>query len=231
MSFSEAAYFEAIDQTWPAASYYQEQGWVFREGRGGGKRVSAASALDPEASVEFALGQFKRLKERPLFMLRKEDQGIDDKLDALGFAIVEPVDVMSSPLTMIDMDLDIYAHNTPTQSAQEIWAEGGIGDPRLAVMARADCAKSYLQIEDKAVAFVAVWRKIAMVHALEVRKSARRQGLGKKLMQLAMGWAAKEGAAELAILTVKANTPAQQLYRGMGFKDVAHYHYRLSPDV
>ena len=68
-----------------------------------------------------------------------------------------------------------------------------------------------------------------MLHALEVSKAARRQGYGKQAMEIAIEWASQQGAAELVVLTVKENFAAQHLYRGMGFKDVAQYHYRQAP--
>ena len=229
MNFDQSEYFKAIDQTWPAAKYIENDNWLFREGRGGGKRVSAASALNANASVEVALKQFNDFNKRPLFMLKDGDRAIDEALAKLDFAIIDPVDVMAIGVDNSDDDIEKFCHDAPTKIAKEIWAEGGIEKPRLDVMARAKCAKTYLQIDNGAVAFAAIWNEIAMVHALEVQRSARRQGMGKRMMQIALTWAEGQGARELVVLTVKANKPAQQLYRNMGFRDVAHYHYRQAP--
>ena len=54
---------------------------------------------------------------------------------------------------------------------------------RLNVMARTKALKTYVTINNIAVAFVAIHNAIAMVHALEVSKINQRQGFGRKIMQ------------------------------------------------
>ena len=39
--------YDTIDGTWPAARYVTDGPWLLRDGQGGGKRVSAASARAP----------------------------------------------------------------------------------------------------------------------------------------------------------------------------------------
>ncbi len=46
--------FEVVDHTWPAARRWTENGWTLRDGQGGGKRVSAATRLAPDADIELA---------------------------------------------------------------------------------------------------------------------------------------------------------------------------------
>ncbi|MEL6679458.1 MAG: GNAT family N-acetyltransferase, partial [Pseudomonadota bacterium] len=36
--------YDAVEATWPAAHMWQQDGWTMRDGAGGGKRVSAATA-------------------------------------------------------------------------------------------------------------------------------------------------------------------------------------------
>jgi len=44
----------ALAATWPAARVWQQDGWTLRDGAGGGKRVSAASADDTARAASLA---------------------------------------------------------------------------------------------------------------------------------------------------------------------------------
>jgi [ribosomal protein S18]-alanine N-acetyltransferase len=56
------------------------------------------------------------------------------------------------------------------------------------------------------------------INNIGVRREARRRGLGKKLLGLALDFGARSGAAQ-AVLEVRAgNRAAQYLYAGLGFR-------------
>ena len=50
MELTPDAIFETLDVTWPAARIEARDGWHFRAGLGGGKRVSAATATPARTS-------------------------------------------------------------------------------------------------------------------------------------------------------------------------------------
>ncbi len=114
---------------------------------------------------------------------------------------------------------------------EEIWAAGGIGPGRLAVMDRAAGPKAWLlcRAGDRAVGtgFVAVANGVAMVHAVEVLAEQRRKGAGRLAMRGAANWAARQEAEWLALAVTAANLPARALYAGLGMEEVARYHYRM----
>jgi ribosomal protein S18 acetylase RimI-like enzyme len=66
-----------------------------------------------------------------------------------------------------------------------------------------------------------------MVHALDVRDSHRRQGLGKNLLHAAANWAADQGATRLSLVVTRQNTAARALYARLGMEVVGQYHYRM----
>ena len=66
---------------------------------------------------------------------------------------------------------------------KRIWLNGGVSSARLNIMERTKVSKTFILIDNKAVAFVAIHNDIAMFHALEVLKEYRREGLAKKIMQ------------------------------------------------
>ncbi len=226
----------AIDATWPAAETRAEAGWVLRRGGGGGKRVSAASACVPGETPEIAAAEAAMATwgQAPLFRLTPEEGALDAALAAAGYALLDPVAVYAAPVAALtdpgDETARVIRVTTPLAIVEEIWAAGGIGPARLAVMARPRGAKLTLvaRIGDRAVAvaFAACDREVAMLHAVEVATRARRQGAGRMLLSGAANWAAEQGAETLALAVSEANAPARALYAGAGMTVAARYHYR-----
>ena len=99
---------------------------------------------------------------------------------------------------------------------REIWAAGGVGPRKLAVMARVAEPKTYLlgRIGDTpaACAFAACDHRIGMLQALEVAAPFRRRGLGTALTRAGAGWAAAQGATTFALAVEVANAPARAAY-------------------
>jgi GNAT superfamily N-acetyltransferase len=118
----------------------------------------------------------------------------------------------------------------PLEIMRDIWAEGGIGPARVAVMERVTGPKTGLfgRLKDQpaAAGFVALHDGIAMVHALEVRARHRRAGMGRLMMRQAAQWAARQDARYLAVICTQANDGANGLYSAMGFSCIGTYHYR-----
>jgi len=126
--------------------------------------------------------------------------------------------------------LAAFPHWPPLAIAREIWAEEGIGPARVAVMERAQGPKTVVMARTKdhpvGVAFVAVSGGIAMLHALEVRTAARRQGSANNILRVAARWALDQGASTLSLVVTEANAPARALYASLGMQVVGQYHYR-----
>jgi GNAT superfamily N-acetyltransferase len=238
MTADTADLFAAVDATWPAARMFEESNWTFREGQGGGKRVSAATVIDPSQSMDIAFAEEKMaaLEQEPLFMLRPEDEALDQELAALGYVVVDPVQLLVLPANRLT-DVPIprvttFAIWEPLAIMAEIWAKGGIGPARLNVMARAETKTAILarwNEKPAGVGFVAAHGDIAMVHAVEVLKAQRGQGVAQWIMRQAAFWAQDNGASTLAVLCTKSNVAALALYSRLGFTPAGYYHYRKKP--
>lgn len=220
-----------MEATWPPARAWQEGAFTFREGAGGGKRVSAASCTG--AWGEDDLARLEAMAE-PLVLIRPEDAALDAGLEARGWRVVDPVVAYAAPVAELTGDLPALAafpHWPPLAIAASIWADGGIGPARLAVMDRVTGAKAAIlaRHEDRSagVAFVACRGAEAMLHALEVRASQRRRGIGRTILQAAANWAARQGAERLSLVVTERNTAARALYARLGMQTVGQYHYRM----
>jgi len=189
--------FATLEATWPAALCHRLGPWLVRNGQGGGKRVSAATAtatwtLADLASAEAAM---LALGQTPLFLLRAGELALDAALAARGYRVVDPVVIYAAPCASIATPppdpMTVFAHWPPLGIAIDLWAAAGIGPARLAVMQRAMGPKTVLlgRTADRAsgVAFAAIHRQTAMLHALEVAPNLRRRGCANNILRAAAG--------------------------------------------
>ncbi|MCU0900037.1 MAG: GNAT family N-acetyltransferase [Cypionkella sp.] len=226
----------AMEQSWPPARRLQSGPWTIRDGQGGGKRVSAASAGPDWAdeAIPDAEAAMQALGQRPLFVIRAGDDLLDQALQSRGYRVVDPVVAYAAPCAQLadppPSAMAAFAHWPPLAICAELWAEGGIGPERLAVMDRVSGAKCAVLARNNdrptGVAFVATAGGIAMLHALEVRPSARRQGSAHNILRAAAVWAQQNGADTLCLVVTVANLPARNLYASLNMQVVGHYHYR-----
>jgi GNAT superfamily N-acetyltransferase len=126
--------------------------------------------------------------------------------------------------------MSAFALWPPLEIMRDLWAEGGIGPARLAIMDRVTGPKAAImgRIRDRVsgVAFVATDGPRAMLHALHVTPEQRRQGSAVNIMRKAALWARDQGATELFIAVTKHNQAANALYASLGMRIVGNYHYR-----
>jgi ribosomal protein S18 acetylase RimI-like enzyme len=60
-----------------------------------------------------------------------------------------------------------------------------------------------------------------LIEELVIDESARRQGVGRALIQAALDWARAQGCSEVEVSTDVDNTAAQAFYRQLGFESEA----------
>lgn len=239
MTLTAARLYEVVDQTWPAARRWTHGSWTLRDGQGGGKRVSAATAVGDvtDADVTQAETAMHEIGQPALFMIREDEQALDDLLAARGYDVIDPVIVYTLPIERLtDVPIPRVTAFTiwePLAIMREIWAAGGIGPARLAVMARAAVKTAvFARWNEKpgGVGFAAVHDRVCMVHAVEVPAHQRRQGVAQWIMRAAAFWGQAQGAEHIAVLCVEHNVAANALYRALGFAPAGRYHYRHKPE-
>jgi len=225
-----------IEGTWPASAKRALGPWTVRLDESGSSRVSAATAelLVNDADVPIAEDAMREAGQRPLFMIRPGDEALDEALDRRGYAIKDITHMYVAPVAEIadtrPPPVTCFAVWPPLAVQIEIWAEGGIGAGRLAIMDRAHEPKTSLlgRLDDRpaGTAYVGIAADCAMIHALEVASAHRRKGLAHYLTAAAAFWARDHGAAYLALVTTQANEAANTLYSSLGMTLVGQYHYR-----
>lgn len=224
-----------MEATWPPARCHRLGPWLLREGRGGGKRVSAATAEGDWTAADLAVAEtaMRDLGQPSLFMIRPGDERLDAALAQRGYRRLDPVVGYAAPIADLAMPvppMSTFPHWPPLEIAVSIWAAAGIGPARLAVMHRVKGARTVIlaRSHDRAVgaAFVAVSEGVAMLHALEISPVHRRQGSAQNILRAAAIWAQDQGADSLSLMVTEANAAARALYEAIGMRPVGGYHYR-----
>jgi len=236
---SAEALYQVIEETWPPAARRRLAGWMIREGRGGGQRVSATTQeSDRLPDIGVAEAAMDALGQPRLFMIRQGEAALDRALEGRGYARHDPVVLYACPTDTLTAEpvppVSAFALWPPLQVMRDVWAEGGIGPGRLAVMERARGPKTAILSRQNdrvaGVAFVAIHQRIAMIHAVEVTPALRRKGAGINIMRAAAHWAQERGAAHVSLLVRDANLAANRLYEKLSMAVVGKYHYRLKKD-
>jgi GNAT superfamily N-acetyltransferase len=214
---------------------------MLRNGAGGGKRVSAATAEGDWRPEDLSAAEkaMRMLGQDPLFMIREGEDTLDSALSARGYEIIDPVNLWLCPIgDLTDVcvpRVTAFSIWEPLAIMRDIWSAGGIGPSRVAVMERASVPKTGIfgRITDKpaGTAYCAISGGVAMVHALEIAKAHRRKGMGVWLMRQAAHWANANGAEWLSVLCTQANVGANGLYASLGMQVVGQYHYRILPNT
>ena len=230
-----APFAAAMAATWPPFALHRIGPWAVGQGAGGGKRVSAASAVGDWVPTDIVQAEVAQadLGQDKLFVIWPWDTALDAALAARGYARIDPVEGYMAPISSFapPQRMTSFPHWPPLQIACELWAAGGVSKARWAVMARVLGPKTVVlgRTADKpsGAAFVALHGKTAMIHAVEVRPSLRRKGAGGQILAAAAHWAAEQGADRLALAVTQANSGARALYTSLGMQPVGGYHYRL----
>ncbi|MCR8724854.1 GNAT family N-acetyltransferase [Frigidibacter sp. ROC022] len=228
-----------MEATWPPARRWRTGPFTLRDGQGGGQRVSAATVESAFTPAE--LDSTIAAMPEPIFQIGAgaAARALDQALEARGWRINDPVVLYLAPVPVLAAEppprVSAFALWPPLAIMRDLWAEGGIGPARLAVMERVGGPKMALlaRAGDRpaGVGFVALDDDIAMVHALHILPESRRQGAARNLMRAAAGWADRLGARWLALAVTRQNAAANGLYASLGMEIVEKYHYRIPPDA
>jgi GNAT superfamily N-acetyltransferase len=239
MTPDSAALYDVCEGTWSPARSWADGPWTLRDGAGGGKRVSAATAIGDvtESDIPSAEEAMRGMGQQPLFMIREGDDALDALLAARGYDLIDEVQLYVAPVAAL-MDKPIprvtcFVIWEPLAIMAEIWESYGIGPARLDVMERAAVKTGILarwNEKPAGAAFVGVHGGVAMVHGVVTLEHQRRQGVAQWMMRAAAFWAHRNGASHISVLCVTANAPANALYKAMGFTPVGTYHYRILPE-
>ncbi|WP_147126372.1 GNAT family N-acetyltransferase [Shimia ponticola] len=232
--------FDLIDRSWPPEAMRRDGIWVIRQDSSGSKRTMAAS-LAPGANEDTAPAEIEQaevamtaLDQPMLFQIRGPSGPLDQALGERGYRIVDPCTIYAIRAEALAAPVPhatAWSLWEPLAIQKEIWAEGGIGPGRLAIMERAGAPKTSIigRVNDRAAgaAFVSGAGSLAMIHGVETLADYRRKGVARWMMVAACNWCIENGIDWLTLITVNDNLAANALYTSIGMTPVGQYHYRI----
>jgi len=232
--------YQVMESTWPPAARRSIGPWTIRLDPSNSSRVCSATAQTPWTPQDIALAAstMRAAGQRPLFMIRAGEDALDDALAQRGYLVKDPVNIHAAAVDHIAIQrpppVTTFEVWPPLAAQAEIWAAGGIGAGRLAIMDRAPMPKTTIlgRAKDRPAGtlFAGIHGDCAMVHAVEIAPAHRRQGLARHMMVASAFWAQLQGARWLTLVATQANTGANTLYASLGMTVVGQYHYRIAPE-
>lgn len=146
-----------------------------------------------------------------------------------------PVDESEAIVQVADLsggravDPDVVV--APTASDAWLAGYGHVDDPEPArAVLEGPATVGFVALGSPALAIgrVTVAGEWAGLSCIEVKPHARRQGLGRRIVETALAWAETHGADKAYVQVAPDNGPALGLYRSFGFTDHHRYRYLVS---
>ena len=240
---------ETLVAGWRPLQRLDADGFAILRSRGITRRAHSILALDvptDPAALEAALDRVETLVamtgEEPVHrILDDHAPALEEMLAARGREPAGYSEIWELPLTGARLPQPDPAAVIATGALDEDWFEAAFrlapreGDHARAtlhdILAGTPAIQLRLHAEGSAVAagraalVEAGKRSTAVLNMLAVDPEHRRHGLGRALSSTLLALAQVQGASR-ALLEVEAeNTPARALYRDLGFRRIAGYHY------
>jgi len=234
---------------WPGLEQEHLGGWVLRAANGfTGRANSALPLTDPgvptEAAIAHVVDFYDARGLHPRFQVPTPlALPLDERLEALGWTVLDPVDVMTADVERVLTGTAPIPDVPPLlvdPAPDAGWLDayhyrGGALPAHAVAVITAGAGPAFASVRDDtgsvlAIARAAVSQGWAGITAVEVAEHARRRGLGTHVMRELVAWAGRQGARHAYLQVARENTPALGLYGRMGFFAHHGYHYRLAPE-
>lgn len=239
-------------RTWPAPESAPLGHWTLRAGEGVTKRANSVLACDvrPESADWFdAVSSYYADRGLPVVFQVSDASpaGLDDELEARGFAKIVPCSVLTCDVRAAraayggigedaGWSLECLPFPDETWLARFIAFES-FPESRLPMYRRifagieppAAFATLFRFGEPAAVGTVVAEQGWAGFTNIAVAPDRRGQGVGQKLMAELIEWGAANGADKLYLQVIDDNEAANRLYRKLGFSRLYGFHYRVAP--
>ncbi len=225
-----------LNQSWPANKTQALNGFLYRDKAGGGRRTEAATALKLNISLDDIAAieeRFLAEKRGALFQVWEGETDFEALLNQQNYRHEDKTYCLSMPVDQFDAKFfpEISEHPAPTSEHKALWEQCDMSKHHFATMARVTHPKTSLVFRKNNIAQGACFAVIVddhiVVHALFSKADQRNQGIGSALLKHAAQWGKKSKAKHISLFVEKENVVALGIYKKLGMKIIAHYHYRL----
>jgi GNAT superfamily N-acetyltransferase len=230
---------------WPALQTCVYDGWVLRFADGYTKRSNSIiplyeSYIPLEEKIGYCEEMYAAWGLPATFKLTAESKpmGLDDILERKGYQKMGETSVrllaLSQFTTCFPKDVIIE------EKISERWINGffqcsGLVDPKLQnaarhvlanIRAEIVCVAKFVQDQIVGCGFGVMERGYTGIFDIIVDKNHRRRGYGEDIMNGILSGAKHKGMQTSYLQVVVGNTPAENLYSKLGYKEVYRYWYR-----
>lgn len=229
---------EACLNAWPSPRHVLIDGYLLRAAGGTSKRINSVNPLrgagEPEAAIDASEAVYGALGRRAIFRVPDIAAQMRPGLERRGyrpigetrtlFRPVEPGDAMMSPGIRVEAEPwaewlavrdAVSGHDVEVARAFRIVTES-------IVLPKAFLATS------GAIALGVRMGDLLVIESVAVPPDLRNRGLGGAVVTALMGWGALNGARGVCLQVEVGNSPAEALYRRLGFsRELYRYHYRV----
>ncbi|MBR8740332.1 GNAT family N-acetyltransferase [Nocardiopsis sp. MG754419] len=223
-----------VTRDWPPLRTESRAGWRFGSADGITKRANCALVEDPDADVAEVTAFYRALGLRPCVQVWPGQEGVDARLAAHGYALVEPTLVLARDLTerpegpgatrIADRPGERWTELFAATGVDRSWADGVVR-----ILGAVSAAYGVHESGDGRGCAVVDGDSVALC-AMVTAPAARGRGLARHVMDDLLTWAHDRGARHAYLCVVADNAPALRLYRGAGFTEVSRYHNRMLAD-
>jgi ribosomal protein S18 acetylase RimI-like enzyme len=219
----------------PAAEASSVAGWSVNLGRGEVGRMNSVTTFghvpfEMFEAVETVERRYRARRRQVVFRLTPLDTELDDLLFARGYDRSEEIVVMQAPVQSGDQErIEILAGVTAGW-LERYAAFRPAGPARAAEIGESLAALSLphatFLVEEAAVGTAVLQGRWAGLFNVAVDPDRRRFGLGRRVSQGMLDWAARGGAERAYLQVEEGNVAAVALYRSLGFEEAYRYWYR-----
>jgi GNAT superfamily N-acetyltransferase len=230
---------------WPSLQTCFYDGWVLRFADGYTKRSNSIlpvykSTLDPDIKIDFCERKYAEWGLPAVFKLTAESSpyGLDDILQRKGYQKLDETAVRL-------LNLSQYTPCKPMNVAMDNqftdhWTDGffqcsGLTDTKTQTAAKnilanirgeVTCAAKTADDHIVGCGFGVMERGFVGIFDIVVAKEYRRCGIGLDIMNGILTQAREMGAQTSYLQVVAGNTPAENMYTKLGYKEAYRYWYR-----
>jgi len=216
---------------WPALRTAVIDGWLWRASGGGSQRANSVSTIDfhggnPETAIAEVESRYRALGVPARFQTFDETSppGLAALLQARGYRQGEPTTTMfkrSGPARTVP---DVEMHQRPSNEWRSVYLNEITADRRSVnslILDRIPRSSAFFLCrragEPIATALCVVRLGCAVIECVATRADARRQGAAQSVLAALEHWAARQSVDWIGLQVAVGNTPAEALYRRLGF--------------
>lgn len=235
--------------TWPAEQSVLLNGWILRTAAGYTKRANSVNPLYGAEHCTAGLGDQIKLAEqyyeqaglKPVFKITPYTQpvNLDERLEELGYTIVEPSSVKLLDLENLaipDLRFTIQVSESLTEEWLNVFSElTELSDKNRETLTRMLSAshlrQGYVLLYNNgtptACGLGVIQNGCIGLYDIVTAPEYRRQGMAEQLLLALLHWGKSQGAMTSFLQVVQANAGASALYDKLGFKEIYQYWYRV----